>query len=286
MLHQDASACLAAWRSAAARPRGDTGGCDQRDLLGLPGRGRGHRLELSRAGRGDRASTACSAASIPTAAATISSARKAGSRFREHVPTPGRTCAGAARHRAHRRLLARGARPLGASLPHAARPSAEGARLAGITSIERANRWLAETYIAEPQCRASRSPPSSRAAPSSPTPLLPGARSSASRASGRVGNDNTVKWRRLSLQLPASRLRPHFVKAKVRVHEYPDGQLAVFWGPHRLADYNANGTIIQQERLAAWSTASSGRSVPGHAPAQSKTKRTDHALHKPDRLIS
>ena len=28
------------------------------------------------------------------------------------------------------------------------------------------------------------------------------------------------------------------------------------------------------------------RSVPGHAPAQSKTKRTDHALHKPDRLIS
>ena len=33
-----------------------------------------------------------------------------------------------------------------------------------------------------------------------------------------VGNDNTVKWRRLSLQLPPSRLRPHFVKATVRVH--------------------------------------------------------------------
>ena len=30
-----------------------------------------------------------------------------------------------------------------------------------------------------------------------------------------VGNDNTVKWQRLSLQLPPSRLRAHFVKATV-----------------------------------------------------------------------
>jgi hypothetical protein len=32
-----------------------------------------------------------------------------------------------------------------------------------------------------------------------------------------VGNDITVKWQRRSLQLPPSRLRPHFVKATVRV---------------------------------------------------------------------
>ena len=62
-----------------------------------------------------------------------------------------------------------------------------------------------------------------------------------------VGNDNTVKWERRSLQLPPSRLRPHFVKSTVRVHEYPDGRLAVFWGPHRLADYTAGGRIIQPE---------------------------------------
>ena len=41
-----------------------------------------------------------------------------------------------------------------------------------------------------------------------------------------MGNDNTVKWQRLNLQLPPSRLRVHFVKATVRVHEYPDGQMA------------------------------------------------------------
>jgi hypothetical protein len=66
-----------------------------------------------------------------------------------------------------------------------------------------------------------------------------------------VGNDNTVKWEGLSLQLPPSRLRPHFVKATVRVHAYPDGRLAVFWGPHRLADYDAKGIIADPEREAA-----------------------------------
>ena len=37
----------------------------------------------------------------------------------------------------------------------------------------------------------------------------------------------------------------------MRVHEYPDGQLAVFWGPHRLADYDATGAIIRQQPQAA-----------------------------------
>ncbi len=66
-----------------------------------------------------------------------------------------------------------------------------------------------------------------------------------------VGNDNAVKWQRLSLQLPPSRLRPHFVEATVRVHQYPDGTIAVFLGPHRLADYDAAGAIVPSERQAA-----------------------------------
>jgi hypothetical protein len=59
----------------------------------------------------------------------------------------------------------------------------------------------------------------------------------------RVGNDNTVKWDGRSLQIPPSRLRPHFVRAMVRVHEYPDGGLAILHGPHRLADYDAQGNL-------------------------------------------
>jgi hypothetical protein len=46
-----------------------------------------------------------------------------------------------------------------------------------------------------------------------------------------VGNDNTVTWRGLSLQIPPSPLRAHFARATVRVHEYPYGHLAIFHGP-------------------------------------------------------
>ena len=38
-----------------------------------------------------------------------------------------------------------------------------------------------------------------------------------------VGRDNTVAYRTLRLQLPESRMRPHYVKARVKVREYPDG---------------------------------------------------------------
>jgi hypothetical protein len=36
------------------------------------------------------------------------------------------------------------------------------------------------------------------------------------------------------------------VKAKVRVNCYADGNLAVFHGPRKLADYNREGKILPQ----------------------------------------
>jgi transposase len=123
-------------------------------------------------------------------------------------------------------------------------------RLAGIGSVGAANRWLAEVYIPEHNARFA-------VAPEQPGSAFVADRAGAWREilciqdERRVGNDNTVKWRRLTLQLPPSRLRPHFVKATVRVHEYPDGTLAVFLGPHRLADYDASGTAIDPKRQAA-----------------------------------
>ena len=56
-----------------------------------------------------------------------------------------------------------------------------------------------------------------------------------------VGNDNTVRYRNRVLQIPQDRHRHHYVKARVRVHEYPDGGLAIFHGPRCLAKYDANG---------------------------------------------
>ena len=122
--------------------------------------------------------------------------------------------------------------------------------LAGITTAAAANRWLAETYIPQHNAAFAVEPEQEGSA-------FVHDRTGAWRDilcvqdERTVGNDNTVKWNRLSLQLPPSRLRPHFVRATVRVHEYPDGTLAVFLGPHRLADYDPDGRMIQTAGQAA-----------------------------------
>jgi hypothetical protein len=119
-------------------------------------------------------------------------------------------------------------------------------KLAGISTTEAANVWLREIYMAQHNERFA------IAAEQEGSAFVADAMGAwreilCVQEDRTVGHDNTVKWQRLSLQLPPSRLRAHFVKATVRVHEYPDGQLAVYWGPHRLADYGADGRIIQSE---------------------------------------
>lgn len=123
-------------------------------------------------------------------------------------------------------------------------------KLASITGIDAANRWLAETYIPDHNARFA---VAAEHADSAFVADAAGASREilAVQETRQVGQDNTVKWRRLVLQLPPSPLRPHFVKATVRVHEYPEGGLAVFLGPNRLADYDRAGILIQHKRKAA-----------------------------------
>jgi transposase len=66
-----------------------------------------------------------------------------------------------------------------------------------------------------------------------------------------VRSDNCVAYQNKLLQIPADRHRCHYVKAKVRVHEYANGSLAVFYGPRCLAHYTANGKEIKIKVKAA-----------------------------------
>ena len=61
-----------------------------------------------------------------------------------------------------------------------------------------------------------------------------------------VARDNTVAYESRRLQLPESKARAHYVKARVKVREYPDGSLAVFHGPRRIARYTAQGAQIAE----------------------------------------
>jgi transposase len=116
-------------------------------------------------------------------------------------------------------------------------------RLAGITTVERANQWLRETGIAEHNALFEIAPEDEGTAFVTDTAGL--WRETLCIEEERVvAKDNTVAWNGLSLQLAESRLRPHFVRATVRVHEYPDGTTSVHLGPHRLGDYTAAGVLV------------------------------------------
>jgi len=159
-------------------------------------------------------------------------------------------------------------------------------RLAGIRTMEAANVWLQERYLAEHNARFAITP---EAEGSAFVADCAGAwREILCVVEERVvGNDNTVAWGGLRLQLPESRLRPHFVKARVRVHEYPDGRLSVFLGPHRLARYTGEGVEIASAPTASMVASCSGRSRRG-LKASVREARSAHrpALTAPARAAT
>lgn len=112
---------------------------------------------------------------------------------------------------------------------------------AGITDMAAANRYLQEIYRPAFNTEFTRPArePGSAFVPFIGTHL---AEILCERFERSVGNDNCVHFEGRVLQIPADRHRCHYVKAKVRVHHYPDQTLAIFHGPRCLARYDAQGT--------------------------------------------
>lgn len=121
--------------------------------------------------------------------------------------------------------------------------------LAGITTVEAANRFIEEIYLPEHNARFAVAPEQTESA-------FVADRAGAHRdilcvqEERVVGNDNCVRYRGLALQIPPSPIRPHFVKLRVRVHDYADGTLAVFHGPRCLARHRADGSPLDHDQAA------------------------------------
>lgn len=112
---------------------------------------------------------------------------------------------------------------------------------AGITEIAAANQWIRDVYLPDHNGRFVKPPQLEESAfvPVSDPAAL--AEILCIEQERIVGRDNTVTYDGLSLQLLESRTRAHYIKARVKVREYPSGMLAVFHGPRLLARYNATG---------------------------------------------
>lgn len=109
----------------------------------------------------------------------------------------------------------------------------------GITDMEAANHYLAETY--RPAFNAEFMQPAQEAG-SAFVPLLGVELDDVlcEQLERTVGADNCVAFEGRKLQIPPQSHRRHYVKVKVRVHRYCDGSLAVFHGPRKLAEYAAD----------------------------------------------
>lgn len=110
--------------------------------------------------------------------------------------------------------------------------------------VEAANRWLGEVYMARHNARFAVAPAEEG------TAFIPFAGPLDDllciQEERVVGNDNTVRYEGRVLQIPESKHRRHFVKAKLRVHEYADGALALFHGPRKIAAYDADGALVEE----------------------------------------
>ena len=112
-------------------------------------------------------------------------------------------------------------------------------RLARIKTLPAANRYLKERFV--PDYNARFAVPAEQPG----SAFIPYVGASLQdvlciQEDRRVGANNCVIWKRRSLQIPAQSHRRHYVKATVRVHEYPDGRLAIFDGPRCLVRFELN----------------------------------------------
>jgi len=119
---------------------------------------------------------------------------------------------------------------------------------AGIREVDAANAWIRDIYLPGHNARFAKPAAFEENAFVAADPALL-AETLCIEEERVVARDNTVGYGGLHLQLPQSRARAHYVKARVKLREYPDGTLAVFHGPRLLARYDAEGQAVAGENL-------------------------------------
>ena len=119
--------------------------------------------------------------------------------------------------------------------------------LAGITEMAAANQYLTEPFLPQHNTRfmVQATEPGTAFVPWIGTPLVEILYVQDKRV---VAQDNTVRYQGTILQITQDPHRFHDVKVTVRVHEYPEGTLAVCHGPRCLARDHADGRLIETGR--------------------------------------
>ena len=117
-------------------------------------------------------------------------------------------------------------------------------RLAGIETVEEANRFLRKRYIAEfnAEFRVAATQKGTAFRRSSRTDLDWIFTVQSERV---VAKDNTVAIAERSWQLDKSRFRNSLAGSTVTIHEHLDGKVSIRWGPHTVGRFDAHGKPVQ-----------------------------------------
>ena len=155
-------------------------------------------------------------------------------------------------------------------------------RLRGIRTVEPANRFLREHYIAEFNARFQ----------------VPAAQRGSAfvRRSSRdldlifalqfertVNRDNTVCMQNLRLQIEPVRWRATLAGCSVTVHQHLEGTFTITHGPQRLGHYTAEGVSLEKEKIGARGAVEKTRQP--RLRLVINPNRTSHLPRKPDILI-
>src|SRR5208337_3450831 len=124
-------------------------------------------------------------------------------------------------------------------------------RLRGITTLEAANGFLRQHYIAEFNRRFQVAP----AQRGSAFVTCPRSKELdlifALQFERTVNRDNTVSFQNLQLQIERVAWRGTLAGCTVMVHQHLDGTISLTHGPHRLGCYSAQGVALTSTQNAA-----------------------------------
>ena len=143
--------------------------------------------------------------------------------------------------------------------------------LAGIDQIAAANDWIGNDFL--PRHNARFMTPA--ALPDSAFVRVEAGRLTEAlclEEERTVSRDNTVAWNGLRLQIPESPLRRHYVQARVKVHAYPDGTLAVLHGPRVIGRYTGAGAP-KTDPAPFQAAKQKGPAFPSLAPRSAPSRR-------------
>src|ERR1700724_906534 len=158
--------------------------------------------------------------------------------------------------------------------------------LAGLHELETPNQWIRQVYVPRHNARFAKPAAVAEKAFVAADPALL-SETLCIEEERVVGRDNTVGYRGVRLQLPESRMRAHYVKARGKVREYPDGSLAVLHGPRCLCRYDHAGgqlTVPTNSSLASCSMPSrGGLGAPGAAARPARRAALTASQHEASR---